>query len=374
MRRIVGFIHRWLGLSSGLVVFIVSVTGCLYAFQSEIQNLTQSYRFVKIEKKTVLLPSVLKAIAERELPNTKIHAVLYAGPGRAAQVIFYEFDPEVYYLLYLNPYSGEVLKLKNEQNDFFRFVLMGHFYLWLPPEIGQPVVASATLVFLVMLITGLMLWWPRNKNSTRQRFTIKWSARWRRKNYDLHQVLGFYASWIAILLAATGLIFGFQWFAGGVYQIAGGNKSLEYFEPPSDTLAQERFVERPAGDQLYLMLREAHPNASVMEIHVPESATSPIVVTLNPDEDTYWKTDYRYYDQYTLRELSVDHIYGIANEATLADNLIRMNYDIHTGAIAGLAGKILAFFASLIAASLPVTGIIVWLGRKKTSASNRKTD
>ncbi len=42
-----------------------------------------------------------------------------------------------------------------------------------------------------------------------------------------------------------------------------------------------------------------------------------------------------------------------------------MNYDIHVGAVLGLPGKIMAFFASLIAASLPVTGFYVWCGRKK---------
>jgi uncharacterized iron-regulated membrane protein len=184
VKEIIGKLHLWLGLSSGLLVFIISITGCIYAFQFEIQNLTQPYRFVACEEKPVLPPSQLRMIAERALPGKKTHAVLYAKPGHAAQVIFYDFDPEYYYLVYLNPYSGEVLQVRNENAGFFRFVLMGHFYLWLPPEIGQPVVASATLIFLVMLITGLILWWPKNKKATKQRFKIKWNARWRRKNYD----------------------------------------------------------------------------------------------------------------------------------------------------------------------------------------------
>ena len=81
--------------------------------------------------------------------------------------------------------------------------------------------ATATLVFLVMLISGLILWWPKNKKATKQRFSIKWNARWRRKNYDLHNVLGFYATWIAIILAVTGLVWGFEWFAQGYYRLAG---------------------------------------------------------------------------------------------------------------------------------------------------------
>ncbi len=364
LKKIIGKLHLWLGLSSGLVVFIISITGCIYAFQFEIQNLIQPYRFVEYEEKPVLPPSQLRAIAEKELPGKKIHAVLYAKPGNAAQVIFYDFDPEYFYLVYLNPYSGEVSKVKDENADFFRIVLMGHFYLWLPPEIGQPAASIATLIFLVMLITGLILWWPKNKKATKQRFKIKWTARWRRKNYDLHNVLGFYITWIAIILAATGLVFGFQWFAKGVYAVAGGEKELMYIEPASDTTAQIIQMASPASDVLYKKMWAENPTAEVMEVHVPETSASPIAVSINPDDKTYWQTDYRYFDQYTLEELSVNHIYGRSEEAKAADKLLRMNYDIHTGAIIGLPGKILAFFASLIAASLPVTGFYIWWGRR----------
>ena len=80
----------------------------------------------------------------------------YPGKGKAAIAAYY--DASHYELLFMNPYSGEVLKHKNMNKDFFRFILDGHFYLWLPENIGQPIVASATLIFLIMMITGLLLW------------------------------------------------------------------------------------------------------------------------------------------------------------------------------------------------------------------------
>ena len=363
-KKSIGRIHLWLGLSSGLLVFIIAITGCIYAFQEEIQNLTQPYRLVEHQKLPVLPPSKLRAIAEKELPGKKIHAVLYAKPGKAAQAIFYNADPQYYFLVYLNPFSGKVLKVKDAQAGFFPFILDGHFYLWLPHEVGQPVVATATLVFLVMLISGLMLWWPKNKKATKQRFSIKWSARWRRKNYDLHNVLGFYATWIAIILAVTGLVWGFEWFAQGYYKLAGGEKSLLYTEPKSNaTFVYQSNI--PAIDRLYTRVRLQNPTAEVLEVHIPQTSSSPIEVSINPDDETYWQTEYRYFDQCTLEELSVGHIYGKSANATVADNLMRMNYDIHTGAVIGLSGKIIAFFASLIVASLPITGFYIWWGRKQ---------
>ena len=223
IKKTVGRIHLWLGFTTGLLVFIIAITGCIYAFQKEIQDLTQPFRFVERQSKEFLPPSVLKAAAETRLPDKHIHAVQYLGPDRAAMVIYYNYEPNYYYyLVYVNPYTAEVLKVKDMEADFFQFILNGHFYLWLPPEIGQPVVASATLVFVVMLISGIILWLPRKKKDAKQRFRIKWNARWRRVNYDLHNVLGFYTWTIAMIFSLTGLVWGFQWFAKGLYAVAGG--------------------------------------------------------------------------------------------------------------------------------------------------------
>lgn len=363
----IGRIHLVLGLTSGTIIVFLGITGCLLAFQREIENATQTYRYVKAEEKSFLPPSQLKAIAESQVPEKHIHAVLYEGKEKAAQVIFYQFEPvEYYHVVYLNPYDGSVLKVKNMDEDFFRIVLMGHFYLWLAPEIGQPIVASATLIFVIMMISGLILWWPKNKAARKQRFSIKWNASFKRKNYDLHNVLGFYVTWIAIILATTGLVWGFQWFANSLYASAGGDKSLVYAEPLSDTTQTRTSTAlMPAIDVVWHKMKMEYPAAEVLEVHIPESPASPIAANANSDGDTYWKIDYRYFDQYTFNELPVDHIYGRYKDADLADKMIRMNYDVHTGGILGLPGKILMFCASLVAASLPVTGFLLWRGRRR---------
>jgi uncharacterized iron-regulated membrane protein len=367
VKRIIGKIHLWLGFTSGLLVFIIAITGCIYAFQKEIQDLTQPFRFVEPQPKEVLPPSRLKAAAMEKLPGKHIHAVQYLGPNRAAQVIYYSVDPEYYYLVYVNPYTAAVLEVKDMGTDFFAFILDGHFYLWLPPEVGQPIVATATLIFVLMLISGIVLWWPRKKKNAKQRFTVKWKARWRRVNYDLHNVLGFYVWTIALIFALTGLVWGFQWYANGLYKVAGGKRTLEYSEPASDTtVVYDDLV--PVIDAVFTEMKRQYPDAKTIEVHIPETNTSIVGANANPEDDTYWKLDYRYFDQYTLNEIPVNHIYGRFAEANGADKLLRMNYDIHTGAILGLPGKILAFLASLLCASLPVTGVYVWWGRRKKAA------
>jgi uncharacterized iron-regulated membrane protein len=373
-KKVIGKIHLWLGFTSGLLVFVIAITGCIYAFEREIRDLTQPFRFIEKQSREYLPPSILKAAAEEKLSGKHIHAVQYLGADKAAMVIYYNYEPDYYYyLVYVNPYTAEVLKVKDMEADFFQFILNGHFYLWLPPEIGQPVAASATLVFVVMLISGIILWWPKKKKDAKQRFKIKWSARWRRVNYDMHNVLGFYVWAIALVLALTGLVWGFQWFAKGVYAATGGEKSLEYSEPLSDTTKQYA-GDVPTIDKIYAEMRRQYPTAKTIEVHIPDTKTAVIGANANPDDETYWKIDYRYYDQYTLQEVSVDHIYGKFPEAKAADKLSRMNYDIHTGAILGLPGKTLAFFASLICASLPVTGVYIWWGRRNKAKKEAKKE
>ncbi|SEM94221.1 Uncharacterized iron-regulated membrane protein [bacterium A37T11] len=363
-KKTIGFIHLWLGLVSGLFVLFMGVTGCILAFETEIENATQEYRFTQKQQKTLLKPSVLKAIAEKALPNKIAHSVTYED-GRSAVVTFYNDDPEYYFLTFINPYSGELIKLKDMSNDFFRFIIGGHYYLWLPPNIGQPIVATGTLIFLVMLISGLILWWPRNKAGRKQRFKIKFNAKWKRVNYDLHNVVGFYMLWAALLLAMSGLVMGFQWFSKSVYWVAsGGKQKVEFYAAPSS--ASTTKGSSPAYDALW---EQAIPQWQQMqgslEVHFPEADSVAVELAFNPDTETYWKADYRYYDQETLKEIPVRHTYGLLKNTSAADKLLRMNYDIHVGAIAGIPGKILAFLSSLTAASLPITGFMIWWGRKK---------
>ena len=365
-KKTIGLLHLWLGLSSGIIVFIIAITGCLYAFQVEIQNITQEYRFVTEQQSPFLPPSQLLKIAQKQLPDKTIHAIKYNGKTDAAEAIFFHYEPTYYYTTYLNPYSGKVLKTVDNESGFFHFILDGHYYLWLPEKIGQVVVGTATLIFLFLIISGFILWFPKNKNAVKQRLWFKWKngMKWKRKNYDLHNITGFYVLIIAILFAVTGLVWGFQWFASSYYKVLGGEKSLIYEEPVSKPFKEQKNTSREPLDAIWYKMAVEYPKAQSIEIHPPETDSSSIAVNANFDKETYSKIDYRYFDQYSLKEINVDHLWGRNKEDKIADSLMKMNYDIHTGGIFGLAGKVFAFLISLLIASLPITGFYIWWGRK----------
>src|ERR1700761_35629 len=235
-KKTILFLHRWLGFISGLVVVIVSITGCIFCFQDEIQDAMHSYRRVQPQAVSYLEPSLIKATALKDHPGATASYIYYYGKGRPA-VVLANLDKDGLNYIYLNPYSGKILHSENVQSNFFTVVEYIHLYLLLPPRIGQMVVGVSVLVFLILMITGIILWWPKRKTDRKRSFTIKWGTRWRRVNYDLHNVLGFYATSIAVILAITGLSIAFQWVTNGIYNAANLGKSYPYekFEPKSDT-------------------------------------------------------------------------------------------------------------------------------------------
>ena len=73
----IGQIHLWLGLTSGLFVCFLGITGCILAFEREIEDITQPYRFVKTENRPYIEPSKLKTIADAKVPGKHAHSVGY---------------------------------------------------------------------------------------------------------------------------------------------------------------------------------------------------------------------------------------------------------------------------------------------------------
>ena len=354
-------LHRWLGLASGLIVFIIAVTGSLYAFQEEILDRTEDFRHVTPCDRPLLPPSRLMAVARAELPDKHLHSLEYGGPGRAAVALFYHAEPDAYYYkTYLDPYTGAVLATKDMEAGFFAWVLDGHMHLWLPEAIGRVVVLVSTLIFVVMLITGFVLWLPKKAKYLKQRLTFRWKAttKWKRKNWDLHAIGGVYSLVFGLIFAVTGLVYVLPGWAELYHKLVGGEKSLAYVEltvAVPDTAARL--------DDLFALYRDLPATGTSVELHPPVTDSASVLIVTNPAPGTYWRSDYVYHDPYTLAEKPVDHLYGRYADADVADKVLRLNYDIHVGAALGFGGKVLACVASLVIAGLVVTGVLLWWGR-----------
>ncbi|MGQ1947596.1 PepSY-associated TM helix domain-containing protein [Geofilum sp. OHC36d9] len=357
-------LHLILGLLSGIIVFIMTITGALYTFKTEIESITQAYKKVSVENRSFIPPSQALEIGEKANPGVAIHGVIYRDSIDALEVVYYQANPLYYGASYLNPYSGEVIKTVNFINTFFGFVLRGHTSLWLPSKIGKPIVAIASIIFLLMIITGLFLWWPR-KTSTGN-FTFTKGASSSLKKMEMHKIVGFYAGWIGLILVLTGMTWLFDGFDKITYKAMGGKKEVSYSVPKSDlSTRKDKMLHQASIDILYNRIKTLNPALHFIEIHAVKDSSSSVLVELNRDPTTHWKMDYLFFDQYTLAPIKPKHIYGSFEDAQIPDKIKRMYYDIHTGSIGGIFGKIIVFLGSLFCASLPVTGFLMWWKRKK---------
>jgi len=380
-RKINNWLHLWLGLASGIIVFIVCITGCIWVFNEEITGLMEPETKVARQDKPVIMPSKLMQIAAKEYPDVKVSYANYQQ-GRAINLGLGERrGPNI--TLKVNPYTGEIIARevhKKGETNFFRWVLNGHRFLWLPFEIGRPIVNYGTLVFVILLITGLVWWYPKKwTQSTRDKsFKIKWDGSFKRVNLDLHNVLGFYSLLFLLAIAMTGMVYGIKWYSEGLYWVTSGGDSLpgREREASSDSLMANKFyTPQQAIDKAWMTVITKHPKSEGFYYSFPDTAKakSPIFVTIYPNSGQFYNNQGYTFDQHTLKELPKNKVYGAEfASAPFGTKLRKMNYDIHVGSILGFPGKVLAFLSSLIGASLPVTGFLVWWG-KRNKKDKKKT-
>jgi len=377
LKKAIGKIHLWLGLASGLVVFIVGLTGAIYVFQREISTVAHRRTlYVTPPANTSTLPlSLLKQRAQTALGTDKPlnFIITYREPRNAWEFSAYKAGDEhaltyfgaldYYKIAYVNPYTGQVTGVIDYKYEFFNVVKYIHWSLLLNTNYGQPIVGYATMIFVLLLISGLVLWWPKNLNKANfdKSFKVKWGASFKRVNYDLHNVPGFYALLFTAIIAMSGMVWALDWFQKTVYVVA--SRSIT---PPRHPTFKSNVQTGDTGisalDKAFENARQTFTAAEQrIAISVPAGKEDVINIYGYRGKETYYDSDELQYDQYTGAKLNRLNF----ADKNAGEKLIGMNYDIHVGAILGLPGKILAFIASLIAASLPVTGTLIWIGRKK---------
>lgn len=183
-------------------------------------------------------------------------------------------------------------------------------------------------------------------------------------------MLGFYSLLVGLILALTGMVYGMEWFSKAVYWTASGGETFAYNRSLSDTtLTTQRNL--PEEDILFSRLNKSRVNLAHDQVTFgyPFGKAGVWNLAVNPKPGTRYLEKSDYFEQRSLKMLKADPSFSAANGG---EQLRRLNYDLHVGSIGGLTTKIIAFLACLISASLPVTGFIVWLGKKKKAKPARR--
>lgn len=353
MKKIIVRLHLFLGLLSGVVVFIVSVSGALYAFEEEFRNAMykELYTVQRQEQRKPI--AELIRLTKKEFPKPGIKNIKYKNEEERSVEIILKNKLSVF----IDPYSGKILGSVNKENDFFGTVLQLHRSL-LMGDTGKVITGTSATVFIFMLISGIVLWWPRNRKALKPKLSISRNIFSRNRLYDLHSIFGFYASWIVIFMALTGIVWSFKWAENTMYWLAGSKKEeRKHYE--SEIIKHKN---KNALDIAIVCGNSCFPNTSELFIAMPEDSTGVFRITFRQDDGGFFKkTNQLFVDQYSGKLIKAQAFDLVSNGDRLKSN----NYTIHTGKVFGITGQTIVFFAALISASLPLTGFLMWWRKRK---------
>ena len=263
------------------------------------------------------------------------------------------------YTIFVDPYSGQILDQYSYRDTWFYQVFALHrWLLGSNTGIGKYIVGFSTLIFLFILVTGIILWWPRTKKILQQRLKIKWSAGWKRINHDLHLVFGFYSAIFLFIFAFTGLAWSFEWFNKSIYTVT--NSPIKPPPPPKSTYIAT--AEKISFDQAMVAAKTVYPDAEYYNITMPKDSAGAVNVTaLRKNAVHESATDAAYIDQYSGKVLGKMEF----GERSLGAQVRSAFKPVHTGSIWGTPSKIIAFIVCLLGVTFPVTGTIMWINRTR---------
>lgn len=385
IKAIASSLHLWIGLSTGIIVVLVAVTGCILVFEDELFDFFHS-DLIEVKETGPARPvSELLFTAQKKLgkekPITDIRIneadrsyIFSASKVNKKEKITFSYFSQFAYRedVYVNPYTGKVMGVIDVEHEFFNITEQLHRQLLLVKPVGSVVIGSSILLFLIMLITGFVLWLPKNIKQLKRNMSVKWSAKWKRVNYDLHNSLGFYVLPFAMLIAITGLVWSFKWWESGIYRILGSPGRIELIRNPPESSGSVSGNTGNTLDHVLASIQKQVPgDYKTIGLNIPQKDEQSLMAFVyhKHSSDGWQNMSYFYFDMHNGKQF--DQL--IHSQKPLGLKWRNSNKAIHTGRIYGLGTQILAFLASFICASLPISGFLIWWG-KRNKKSKKITD
>ncbi len=399
MRKIFAKIHLWLSIPLGIFISIICLTGAILVFEQEITQALNPklYRVETTSENTPLSPSELAEAINRQVPDTlQLTSLQFAqDPEKPVWAGFKNAGKKT---LSVNPYTGEVNGW-SKNYPFFQEVRKLHRWLLDAParkgekSVGKAIVGITTLLMVVILISGLVIWIPRTTKALKNRLKISCTKGWRRFWYDSHVATGFYTLIFLLVMALTGLTWSFGWYRTAAYSLFGAapqametshghagkpqeadssqhrnrqdgdSKTGRQARPDeSDKASSNQIRLYQTWDRVLAGLQRTYPAYTSIKL---EQGSAQIVTS---PEGSLRKSD-------TARfQAGNGNITGIttSDQAPVSQKMKGYFYSFHTGSWGGIWTKILYFLAALLGGILPLSGYYLWYKKKQGSSSRRK--
>ncbi|MBK0064940.1 MULTISPECIES: PepSY domain-containing protein [unclassified Acinetobacter] len=401
-------VHWFLGISAGLILSLMGVTGAIYSYEQQILKwINQDSYVVQAQQQPKLTPVQLYQHFSHQDPSIKINSITIAKDPEASSTVNIAKEGERRgYNMMVNPYTAQVLP-EIKGRGFFQFVQQLHRTLTFGP-VGKQITGACTLMLIFFVLSGLYLRWPK-KHSLRQWLFVKPKLKGRNFIWDLHAVVGTWVVVFYLILACTGLYWSYDWWRSGMFKVMGVEQpkpqmqeSTKERKGGSNTQNQEHGG-RPqsANNTTQIMQRNHQPNtqrSSARQAERDQSALSSVQIqqALNQTWTDFNQKIGRDYSTLTLNlpkkadgsiELSfVDPVAqherarnsAIYNYQThkfeklelyqdkkLNEKIMSSMLPVHRGSFFGPVYQFFAMLASLAMPLFFVTGWMLYLKRRK---------
>ncbi|MFJ2366147.1 PepSY domain-containing protein [Pseudomonas sp. NPDC087697] len=367
-------LHWFFGISAGLVLALMGMTGAAVSFQDEILRALNP-QVLQVEKQVagVLPPADL--VTRVEAAEGKKVAMLWVETesGFAARVFFTPPPGERRgQMRYVDPYTGDYMGDAVGQ-DFFGLMLQLHRFLAMG-DTGRQITGACTLILIFFCLSGLYLRWPRQVASWRAWLTLDWAKKGRSFNWDLHSVAGTWCLLVYLLAALTGLSWSYEWYNKGLSKLLSD-------APQNERVRQTRGAPPPAGpaptadyNAIWSSIYSAAgPGLSAYNVRMPPAAGQPATV--------FYLLKNSPHDR-ALNQITLDPATGVIkrhdrySDKSFKAQLLTSIYALHVGSYFGIVGRIVLMLAALIMPLFFITGWLLYLDRrrKKRQIKNARQD
>jgi len=362
LRRIWLNIHLWLGLGLALLLVPIGLSGSLLVWHDHVDALINPSRYA-VSSGPAASPSILLASATKALDGFQPTVVrLPEGSGWPATVMAREMrGPNAtgrprFMIVYLDPPTGKVLDAVEARTTLINFLHRFHENLTIPEYNGRSIVGWVGVAMLILSLSGIYLWWPRNAGFVK-------GLRWTRGptlSLNLHHTLGFWISIPLAVVSLTGIYLGFP---------QQGRDLLSTVAP---------MTPRAGGGFNQPLARQTNLNidAAAAAAIAAEPGRTPAAIFFPPQQNPAWRIQMRSGHSDDLSTVMVDDRSGTANKVTplSGDRIAFWIRWIHEGSNAGMLWRVLVFLTGVFPTIFAVTGLFIWLRKRGVRQQGRRVE
>lgn len=343
--------HRWLGLSLGMVLMLAAFTGSLLLLADPLDKAINQHLFTANDPGSVAYGAVMQKIRGEFPPEAAFTLRPPRHPGESLQVIVRGPWTGT---VFLHPVTAKELGRRGQSEGFAGFLFTIHSSLF-AGEVGKAVLALAALAYVVMLVSGLVLWWPIRWG---QAFSIRTGVGLTRSLFDWHRVGGAVLGLLVLVSVASGAYMAWQPLAKLVTHLS----SAQPLRPPVVLTAAMR------GDAIGTAVERAQAlfaDAMIGYVQVPNRTDAPVRVRLRLPDDPHPNGLTSVWLHPASAEVLAVHRW---NELDLGSRAYSYVYPLHIGELGGIPLMIVTFLLGMSLPGFAITGIWLWWRRR----ANRK--